>query len=737
VLFPGKKTASLIAALLSVLCLLVQDTRAERRTIILGGAEGLAWEEGGGSIPASIQTGPTEVEISNTPGNVIEFDAGDRPGWLSPQQVDETINIALGLLDRGGRLNAPTILSQDVRNTLIFMVDDDPTTAFERKTVRGGSQVNSLGVIMDFDLGARFGVERIQFFPRNAHPDFLAPGFPFQNDYMRAFELLLNDGSEETQEANQPVLTTYRLTPENEDPIVELNIPPQYVRHIRLKSQTTVGFEIAEFRVFGTGFVPRADYVSNVFDFGEELALWGNIRWEEEFVGTERFSRLSISSRSGWDDTPLVFTRKSRGEDVPWRADAFVTTSEGTQLSLDDISDVQEALAIYDALELAERNSIALTQAEYEALSSSKKGAVSDDLLAWSRWSPPYSLGTDEIRAENIGDDALGTPILSPGPRRYFQIKAEFSSDELQSARLLGALSFTASNPPIAERIISELVPRQVELGVPVSFTYAVLPTKIRSGVDQGFDVFEIATPVRCEEVGLIEVIHADGRVELADFSGVDLESLPVQDDTGQFAVEAVEERLLRVRFPRIDESDLEAERAALLKIGFTCRVLRFGTTFSGTARNGATTDLGQRVIGGNAADLGAVDDDITPIGVADPNDLAVKVPLGGGELMINVEAQPRPFSPNGDGINDATFIRYDLTRLVGGAPISVRIHDLSGTLLRTLFVGEQGGGSFAAEWDGRDEAGQMAPPGIYLYRVDLDTDTKREAEVGVVEVVY
>ena len=28
-----------------------------------------------------------------------------------------------------------------------------------------------------------------------------------------------------------------------------------------------------------------------------------------------------------------------------------------------------------------------------------------------------------------------------------------------------------------------------------------------------------------------------------------------------------------------IDESDLEAERAALLKIGFTCRVLRFGTT--------------------------------------------------------------------------------------------------------------------------------------------------------------
>ena len=73
---------------------------------------------------------------------------------------------------------------------------------------------------------------------------------------MRGFELLLNDGSEETQVANQPVLTTVELETENEEPIVELTIPPQYVRYIRLKSQTTVGFEVAEFRVFGSGFVP-------------------------------------------------------------------------------------------------------------------------------------------------------------------------------------------------------------------------------------------------------------------------------------------------------------------------------------------------------------------------------------------------------------------------------------------------------------------------------------------------
>jgi len=737
VLDPKKKLSTLGMVLLGVFCLVVQDLGAERRTIIMGGVDGAAWEDGGGTLAALVQISPNQVEISNTPGNVIEFDAGGRVGWLAPQKADETVNIALGLLDRGGRLNAPTILSQEIRNNLVFMVDDDPTTAFERKTARGASQVNALGVIMDFDLGARFGVERIQFFPRNAHPDFLAPDFPFHNDYLRGFEILLNDGSEETQVANRPVLTTVELEPENEEPIVDLSIPPQYVRFIRLKSQTTVGFEIAEFRVFGSGFVPRADYLSNVFDFGEELALWGKIHWEEEHFGLERLSRLLVSSRSGWDDAPLEFTRidEASGEEVPWQEEAVVTTARGDQFDLNGFAEIQEAQDLFNALPFAERGRVSLTLDDYDDLKSSEKGAVNEDLVAWSRWSPPYNLATG---GDLIGEvDEMGVPILSPGPRRYFQLKFEFESEELSSARALGPLTFTVSNPPMAQRILSEVVPRQVALGEPVSFTYAVLPTKVRPGVDLGFDLFEIATPVRVEEVQTIEVIHADGRVETADFSGVDLSDLPVADTSGQFAVEAVEERSFRVRFPLIADSDLETDRAALVKIGFRCRVLRFGTMFTGTAWKSGSDNLGQRVLGGNAADLGSADDDLIPLGVVDPQDLAVKVPLVGSELMINVAAQPSPFSPNGDGVNDQTRIHYDLSRLVGAAPIAVRVYDLAGNFVRTLFSGAQGGGSFAAEWDGTDSAGEHLPPGIYLFRVDLDTDSRDEAVVGIVEMAY
>ena len=738
-MYSGGKAIPLTMVLLGALCLAVADSGAERRTIVMGGEAGLSWEGGGGQIPALVQSGPTEAEASNTPGNVIEFDAGGRVGWLSPQQADASFNIARGLLDRGGGLNAPTILSQDVKNTLVFMVDDDPTTAFERKTARGAAQVNSLGVIMDFDLGARFGVERIQFFPRNVHPDYLAPDFPFQSDFMRAFELLLNDGSAETQVANRPVLTTVELETENEEPLVELNIPPQYVRFIRLKSQTTVGFEIAEFRVFGSGFVPRADYLSNVFDFGDELALWGRIRWLEEVAGGERQSRLLISSRSGWDDTPLQYARirKGSGEEVPWQEGAAVTNEAGGSIELDAFDTAQEGLDVFNALPFAERSRVALTLEEYEDLRNAERGAITNDLVAWSRWSPPYNLVAGAVTADNIGDDQLGVPILSPGPRRYFQLKVEFVSDDLAAARSLGALAFTVSNPPMAERIVGEVIPRQVELGEPVSFTYAVLPTTVRSGVDQGFDAFEIDTPVRVSEVETIEVIHADGRVESADFSGEALDQLPLVDDSGLFAVEAVEERRLRVRFSLIRESDLAAKRAALVKIRFKCRVLRFGTTFTGTAFNSSVDDLGQRVISGNAADLGSDDDDLVPIGVADPNDLSVKVPLGGGELLRNVSAAPRPFSPNGDGINDRIAIQYDLTRLVGAAPITVQVFDLAGHHVRTLLAGAQGGGSFGVEWDGTDGAGAMAPPGIYLFRVDLDTDAGGESTVGVVEMVY
>jgi len=85
-----------------------------------------------------------------------------------------------------------------------------------------------------------------------------------------------NDGTKESQIEGVKILGTVVVQSQNEEAVVDVRIPPQYVRQVRLKSLTSTGFEIAEFQVFGTGFVPEARYVSDIFDFGN-LALLGII----------------------------------------------------------------------------------------------------------------------------------------------------------------------------------------------------------------------------------------------------------------------------------------------------------------------------------------------------------------------------------------------------------------------------------------------------------------------------
>ena len=68
--------------------------------------------------------------------------------------------------------------------------------AFERKNQ------NSLGILVLLNLGARFGVERIPIYPRNTVV--ASPSSPFQNDYLRSYELFTNDGVNLTSE-NTPI----------------------------------------------------------------------------------------------------------------------------------------------------------------------------------------------------------------------------------------------------------------------------------------------------------------------------------------------------------------------------------------------------------------------------------------------------------------------------------------------------------------------------------------------------
>ncbi len=731
----------LLWTLAALLCLPGSSGQVEgKTTIVLGGAGQNAWQQGGGGIDPVFKVGLKEADTGNTPGGIVDFAA--RQGWLFPTSADVTENIALRLLDRGGVVTAPNLF-EDLEAELQKMIDNNGNTAFTRKSTET-RRVNALGVTIQFDLGARFGVSRLKFFPRNADKDnFPAADFPFEDDFLRGYELLLNDGSAETQSGGLPTFTSIRLDPQNEESVVDMEIEPQYVRFIRLKSQTTIGFEIAEFQVFGAGFVPVASYLSDVFDPGalglrQAMALWGNIRWEVESSGDPLRSRAEISTRTGLDDTPLVFNRVRVDldeEQVPWKkADDFNTGSAEQRLiaRLDspDLS-VRDALIDFRDLTLEQGNSIALTWDDYKGLRDGEKGSIRDDIQNWSPWTPPYTSAGIASSAEEVETGMGGTRILSPGPRRFLQFKIDFLSEDLFSAKGIGSLSFDFSSPSPAQAIVAEISPREAVLGEVTEFSYTVVPD-IQPGIDQGFASFEITTPVKVASIGAIELSLPDGTGMAEDFSQEDLTDFAGPLSKGEFTIDLVEVNRFRISFPRIRSSRIESGELTSLGITFKGVVLRTGTSFSGRALpDDLVEDFPQEVIGGNVGDLIQG----RPL-ILNPANLAVQVPLK-GKLLINTAVVPQAFTPNGDLINDFTTLHYDISSLIGEADTTVRIYDLSGRLLAEIYRGNDKSGRYSAKWDGTDAQGHLVPPGIYIFRLAIEADTGDKQVNGTLAVVY
>ncbi len=86
----------------------------------------------------------------------------------------------------------------------------------------------------------------------------------------------------------------------------------------------------------------------------------------------------------------------------------------------------------------------------------------------------------------------------------------------------------------------------------------------------------------------------------------------------------------------------------------------------------------------------------------------APEVPVGWpGRVQIAAVA-PNPFNP-------LTRITYQV--LVPGT-VSLDVVGLDGRRVRTLAVRHHGAGEFRVDWDGRDDAGGLAPSGTYLLRL-------------------
>jgi hypothetical protein len=237
---------------------------------------------------------------------------------------------------------------------------------------------------------------------------------------------------------------------------------------------------------------------------------------------------------------------------------------------------------------------------------------------------------------------------------------------------------------------------------------------------------------LRVEQLGRLEIRLPDGAVNEADFSGVSLEGLPVRQ--GDFSVIEVDDAGFTISFPRIVEEN------AVLKVEFDNAVLRFGTIFTGQGLDSESGSVvGQEVVAGNAADLqedGVEDGDLQPLGVSKIGNLSVAVPIA-RDLLTNARAEPPVFSPNGDGINDRAQLNYDITNIASPTPLTIKIYDLAGRLVRRLYDADDISGRYAHAWDGKNGAGELVSPGHYLFTIELEAGTGNEREVGLVSVVY
>lgn len=318
----------------------------------------------------------------------------------------------------------------------------------------------------------------------------------------------------------------------------------------------------------------------------------------------------------------------------------------------------------------------------WEALPDKAKGPVVDDTDNWTLWSPPYT--------------SSGETFVCRGPRRFIQIQIVMESTRASSRASVDSVAVEYSQPTMARRVFGRISPNIADLGVRRTYTYTLVPEISKD--DIGFDEVRIVTPTEAS-VGSVEV---GGR--------------PVPQD--KYEVRA-EPNLLIVRL--LDPSYRVRSSQDTMRIEFDCLVLVYGTVFTGKVfasweKGLLGQDVEERALG----------------------DLSVQGSEGSlGIVLGDVDASPNPFTPNGDGVHDVTKLNFKIFQMMGTAPISVGIYGTDGRPVRTLLSGNVESGSYEVPWDGRDEDGDLVPPGIYLYKVKLEGDEREFVRLGTVVVVY
>lgn len=336
---------------------------------------------------------------------------------------------------------------------------------------------------------------------------------------------------------------------------------------------------------------------------------------------------------------------------------------------------------VVEEMRYFDKNGKEITKRRYERLIASFRGPIETTLqpgAGWSVWSEEYI--------------HTGTRFRSPSPRRYVQLEADLHTANPQAGLALDALALTYSRP-LARTAIGEVHPVRVEPGRQTDFTYFLRPEFARDS--QGFEAIALESSVPLA----FRALHIDGA-----------------------AIDAEVEKTnagLRLHLPA---HIADAER---VELGFAATVFQNSTRFRAFLERTSGLDmLRQQVDPGDAVpDLAGAGD-------------AVSLPVD-ERLLTRLDLGAGIFTPNGDGINDALAISFDVLKVIDARPIEARVYDLRGRLVRTLRDASGVAGHYQLTWDGRRDSGALARPGLYLFRLQIAGDSATRTLVRSIGLSY
>ena len=325
-----------------------------------------------------------------------------------------------------------------------------------------------------------------------------------------------------------------------------------------------------------------------------------------------------------------------------------------------------------------------------EKLTDGEKAGISPDKDNWEFWSPPLAF------------EAFKADLVGRKPRKYVQLRADFASTVAAAAGRLDFFQFEVSSPPVATGVLAEIVPLQAPLGQTTRFIYKVTPS-FTAGVDLTFDSIQIFTPrapARVDSVRFVDIVLGPGEFTLSPYE-VDGESFTVQLPAG-----------------------MEFVDREVIDVVFHAAVFRAGTVFNAKVFNSELPgELRQRVTAGDADPL------------FDSNSLSVN-PVDLGTKVI-AALRVSSLTPNGDNTNDALHVEYDLVNLDGDVPVTLGVYTLAGDLVADIPVTALGSGRYPATWDGVGKGGDLVPPGLYVLRLEVESDKETATALATFAVVY